>query len=107
MKKILLTLIGVAIILCTSSCDDPVTRGRQMYKSYFKKTLKDPESFKVYDEKYTEQDKYTVKWKLDYGAKNSLGGMVRKSIEFETFYGSQGLGRLFINGESFSYQELK
>lgn len=108
MKKILFTLIGVIIILCASSCDDSVSRGRQMYKAYFQKTLKDPKSFKVYSEKYIEKDKEgNVKWELDYGAKNSFGGMVRESIEFSTFYGGQGIGRLFINGESYDYQELK
>lgn len=42
------------------SCDDPITRGRQMYKSYFKKTLKDPDSFKVYSEKYIDDKEGTV-----------------------------------------------
>lgn len=108
MKKILFALIGVTIILCASSCDDPISRGRQMYKAYFQKTLKDPDSFKVYNEKYTKEDKEgNIKWELDYGAKNSLGGMVRESIVFSTFYGGQGIGRLFINGESYDYQELK
>ena len=107
MKKILFVLMGTTLLLFMNSCDDPVTRGRQMYKSYFQKTLKDPDSFKVYNEKYTEDKNGTVEWKLDYGAKNSLGGMVRESVEFSTFYGGQGIGRLFINGESLSYQELK
>lgn len=106
MKKIMvLSMILFALLL--TSCDDPVTRGRQMYKSYFKKILKDPDSFKVYSEKHTDDKEGTVKWELDYGAKNSLGGMVRENVEFSTFYGGQGIGRLFINGDSFSYQELK
>lgn len=32
--------------------------------------------------------------------------MVRENVEFSTFYGGQGIGHLFINGDSFSYQEL-
>lgn len=108
MKMILSTIIGITALFCMSSCDDPVTRGRQMYESYFEKTLKDPESFKVYSEKYKESTpKGSIEWELDYGAKNPLGGMVRETVKFSTFYGGQGIGRIFINGESYDYQELK
>lgn len=105
MKKILFIF---AMIITLTGCDSPTYRGRQMYKSYFKKTLKDPESFKVYSEKYTEEDVgKTIIWTIDYGARNSYGGMVRKTETIKTFYGGQGIGSLFINGEHYSYRELK
>ena len=53
MKKILFTIIGLSALFCMSSCDEAVYKGRKVYKAYFDYTLKDPESFKVYSEKYT------------------------------------------------------
>lgn len=108
--KNLALIIGVLVIMGITiiSCDSPVVRGRQMYESYFEKTLKDPESFKVYSEKYKEgAPEGAIDWELDYGAKNSLGGMERENIKFSTFYGGQGIGHIFINGEWYDYQELK
>ena len=72
MKKILFTIIGLSALFCMSSCDEAVYKGRKVYKAYFDYTLKDPESFKVYSEKYTKDGDFTVNWELDYGAKNSL-----------------------------------
>ena len=71
MKKILFTIIGLSALFCMSSCDEAVYKGRKVYKAYFDYTLKDPESFKVYSEKYTKDGDFTVNWELDYGAKNS------------------------------------
>ena len=82
MKKILFTIIGLSALFCMSSCDEAVYKGRKVYKAYFDYTLKDPESFKVYSEKYTKDGDFTVNWELDYGAKNSLGGMVREKATF-------------------------
>ncbi len=84
MKKILFTIIGLSALFCMSSCDEAVYKGRKVYKAYFDYTLKDPESFKVYSEKYTKDGDFTVNWELDYGAKNSLGGMVREKATFTT-----------------------
>lgn len=84
MKKILFTIIGLSALFCMSSCDEAVYKGRKVYKAYFDYTLKDPESFKVYSEKYTKDGDFTVNWELDYGSKNSLGGMVREKATFTT-----------------------
>ena len=69
-----------------SSCEpSQVRKGRKLYKAYFNYTLKDPNSLVIYSERYTlGNDKYEVKWDIDYGAKNSYGGMVRSSIKFTT-----------------------
>ena len=82
MKKLLLLLIFPLLIACEPSSVDV---GREAYEKYFKSTLKDPESFKVYSEKYeVAPDGYKIKWKIDYGAKNGFGGMVREKAEFYT-----------------------
>lgn len=99
MKKIALLFILALLLL---SCENKhVSEGRNMYKMYFEKYLKDPSSFKVYDEKYT-LDGVSVHWKLDYGAKNGFGAMDREQVEFET-----SLGYLFIDGKSYRKEELE
>lgn len=79
--KLFLLLVGIFII---TSCEDSVSQGRKLWKMYYHHILNDPESFKIYDEKYTRDGDYSVNWTLDYGAKNSLGGMVRKTDTFST-----------------------
>lgn len=66
-------------------------KGRRAYEEYFEKHLTDPESFKVYNEKYTKEGG-CITWELDFGARNPMGGMVRKSITFTTIN-----GELFLN----------
>ncbi|MEL5895873.1 hypothetical protein AAE250_20550 [Bacteroides sp. GD17] len=84
MKKFLFILVAILPIMLFTACDKAVSEGRTTYKAYFNHILKDPDSFKIYSEKYTKDGEYTVNWELDYGAKNSLGGMVREQISFET-----------------------
>lgn len=80
-NRILLALMA-AFLLC--SCDSSeIRQGRKAYQAYFKKYLKDPESFKVYKEEYKETDK-GIEWTLDYGAKNSYGAMNRETVHFST-----------------------
>ena len=81
MRKILLLL---AIITLTSCEDIAVSNGRKTYQKYYRDVLKDPESFTVYSEEYKKIDDATVSWTLDYGAKNSFGGMVREKVKFKT-----------------------
>lgn len=82
MKKLLLSLL-VALTFC--ACEpQSVTDGRNVWKKYFHKVLTDPESLKIYEEKYVEIDDHTVQWTLDYGAKNGFGAMVRKTVTFKT-----------------------
>lgn len=82
MKKLLLSLFA---ILALASCgDEAVQSGRKAYQEHFREVLKDPESFTVYSESYTKENKYTVCWTLDYGARNSFGGMVRETVKFKT-----------------------
>lgn len=84
MRKIALTLLA-ALALC--ACQPrSVTDGKRAWTKYFNKVLKDPESFKVYDEKYEELNENTVRWTLDYGAKNSFGAMTRRTVTFTTTY---------------------
>ncbi len=97
MKKIL--LLAFILILC--SCENRYVRdGRSMYKAYFDKVLKDPSSLKIYNESYTV-DGISVKWTIDYGAKNSFGAMNRKTIEFET-----NPSMLEVNGDFYTREEL-
>ena len=81
-------MLFLLIPLFFCSCEPEAVRdGRKIYKSYFKYILKDPSSLVVYHEEYTllEEDG-KVKWEINYGAKNSYGGMVRNTIEFTTYY---------------------
>lgn len=99
MKKIALLFL-LALPLC--GCENKyVSDGRNMYEMYFDKFLKDPSSFKVYSEEYTI-DGASVKWRLDYGAKNSFGSMEREQAEFET-----SPGYIFIDGNSYRKEDLK
>lgn len=82
MKKFVLLCLSLLILSCEPSA---VREGRVAYKKYFKETLIDPESFKVYNEKY-EIDTSGVKviWTIDYGTKNRIGAMTRKEITLTT-----------------------
>ena len=86
MKKILLLMMAI-LLVSLSSCDESVSNGRRIYKAYFKHILKDPDSFTVYDEKYT---------------KNSYGGMVREQVSFTTIGNS-----IFIDGTSYDVRDFK
>lgn len=78
------------VMACTLCACEPsaVKQGRDLYKMYFHKVLKDPSSLVIYDEKYEMDGKYSVKWTLDVGAKNSYGGMVRKTYNISTVGGN-------------------
>lgn len=99
MKKVILLFI---LALPLFSCENRyVSEGRTLYEMYFEKYLKDPSSFKVYDEKYTI-DGATVHWTLDYGAKNGFGAMDREQVEFETIS-----DYIFIDGKSYRKEDLE
>lgn len=100
MKKFIFLFLSSLFLL---SCEDSaVSSGRKLYEMYFEKTLKDPDSFKIYSEKYTKDGEFTVEWELDYGAKNSFGAMVRETIEFTTTPNF-----ILINGKSYKKSELQ
>ena len=71
MKKILLLMMAI-LLVSLSSCDESVSNGRRIYKAYFKHILKDPDSFTVYDEKYTKDGEYTVNWVWRNGKRASF-----------------------------------
>ena len=80
---------------------ESVLKGRNVYKAYFKKNLKDPESFVVYSEKYKENGA-EVEWEVDYGAKNEYGGMNRKTLRFSTIGNT-----IWVDGWSYDLKDLK
>ena len=43
-----------------------------------------------------------MNWELDYGAKNSYGGMVREQVSFTTIGNS-----IFIDGTSYDVRDFK
>lgn len=101
MKKILL-LISLAFIFL--SCEDSSVRdGRKLYKMYFDKTLKNPKSLVVYDEKYTKNGDLEVNWVLDVGAENSFGGMVRSTHNITTLSDRY----IEVDGEAYKPEDLK
>lgn len=82
MKRLLLILLAPVMLM---SCQPAaVSHGRNTYKRYFSKVLKDPESFMVYDESVEPIDDHSACWTLDYGAKNSYGAMERRTVTFKT-----------------------
>jgi hypothetical protein len=82
MKNIIIFLFTAFLL---SSCESSsVSNGRKLYKAYFKEILKDPNSFTVYNESFVKNGSIEVEWNIDYGARNSLGGMVRESVTFKT-----------------------
>lgn len=82
MKRIIFSLLA-ALLLCACQ-PQSVTDGKRAWTKFFKKALKDPDSFKVYEERYEEINDHTVQWTLDYGAKNSYGAMERRTVTFKT-----------------------
>lgn len=86
-KSVFIMFVCLFVVSILSSCEQTsVKQGRDLYKAYFHKMLKDPNSFVVYDEKYevSPDSKYKVEWTLDYGAKNGWGAMDREVVEFTT-----------------------
>ncbi|TXD47354.1 hypothetical protein [Polaribacter sp. IC073] len=80
--KTLLIVLMTSVFLM--SCDSSsVSSCKREYKSYLKKTLKDPSSLIVYSERITRDDKYHAIIKVDYGAKNSYGAYTRKTSVFQ------------------------
>ncbi|WP_291594291.1 hypothetical protein [Bacteroides sp.] len=95
--------IFITLFLILSCSNEPkhVSEGRKFYELYFNKKLKDPESFKVYDENYKNLGNVIV-WTLDYGARNSLGGMIRETVEIRTYN-----NKLEIDGYEYTKDDLK
>ena len=82
MKRLLLIILtAISLAGCQP---ESVTHGRKTYQRYFKKVLKDPESFKVYEETVEPLNDHSARWTLDYGAKNSYGAMERRTVTFKT-----------------------
>ena len=81
MRKLAFLFIAVLLFACQPTA---VTKGKRTWTKYFNKVLKDPSSFKVYDEHSEVIDDHTVRWTLDYGAKNSYGAMERRTVTFKT-----------------------
>lgn len=101
MKQIIL-LLGILLSLVFQSCDSNIDKGRDVYKAYLKSILKDPNSLVIYNESYSvEDDGHTVKFTVDYGAKNSMGGMERKKENFTTIGEEIYLNGKFYNKDDF------
>lgn len=82
MKKILLLIV---VVTCLIGCESSSIRdGRKAYKEYFKETLKDPESLKIYKEEIIYRGELDAKFKVEIGAKNSYGAYVRETYCFHT-----------------------
>lgn len=85
MKK-LLFLIAFPLLL--TSCEHRgVSMGRKAYKKYYRTILKDPDSFKVYNEEAKPNGDTGAIFIIDYGAKNGYGAYVRKTDSIRTFLG--------------------
>lgn len=77
-------LILMTLCIVSISCENSdVRKGRKLYIEYIKEFLTDPESFKIYEEKILLKKPRNIIFLVDYGAKNSLGGMVRMRKKIE------------------------
>lgn len=104
MKKVSFYLVGLVIAISAISCRfeaKSVTEGRELYKLYFRKTLKDPESLKIYKEEYVNFG-ISILWTIDYGARNSLGGMIRETVKIETY-----TDKVVVDGYEYLVKDLK
>lgn len=99
MKKLFLILITTIAFIGCEFEKAYIKESREMWKAYFKMTLKDPNSLVIYEEKCTDEGYQCVEWEVDYGAKNSFGGMVRKTVKFKT------LGDLLLVGDYETYKK--
>ena len=72
MKKLILLFTVLLFAACGNKYEKAI-------QEHYKSVLKDPESFQVHSIELhsTEDDGLTKLYKLDYGAKNGFGGMVR------------------------------
>lgn len=85
MKKTLIYLTTIFILVslsCTTKTDP-----KEPVRDYLKTVLNDPESLVIYGIKTIKDDGNTVIVEVDYGAKNILGGMIRKNDLFYIFNG--------------------
>ena len=83
-RAVIIILSSLLLAACEPAS---VTSGRRTYELYFRKVLKDPDSFKVYDEMVEPIDDHSAMWTIDYGARNGYGGMVRRTVTFKTTAG--------------------
>ena len=105
MRKAL--LIFATTLFLTSCGREPknVSEGRELYQLYFQKILRDPESLKIYGEKYeVDADGIKVSWTIDYGAKNGYGAMDRATKEFMTIGDMLFVGDHHISKETLQEQ---
>jgi len=101
MRKALLILFATVAMAACNNEPKAVSDGRELYKLYFQKTLRDPESLKIYNEKYEVDGKgIEVSWTIDYGAKNGYGAMDRATKEFTTIGDMLFVDNHYISKES-------
>lgn len=95
-------IVFLMLSLFFVSCEDSaISNGRKMWKAYLNKYLKDPASLVIHKEEM-KQDGYKVEWEIDYGAKNSFGGMKRELLKCTTFP-----DMMFVEGgDTYTKEEL-
>lgn len=103
MRKAILFLMTTVFLTACNKEPKCVSEGRELYQLYFQKTLRDPESLKIYSEKYEVDEKgIEVSWTIDYGAKNGFGAMDRATKELMTIG-----DMLFIDNHYISKERLQ
>lgn len=93
MKRWVISLL-LGLLVFTSCETMQVNKHRKLYEKHLKERLKDPESFVVYNETYTNFGSF-IDWEVDYGAKNSFGGNVRTTVKLSTYEN----GSVYIKSE--------
>lgn len=85
MKKFVPIILLVFFLFI--SCEPKLVKeGREVYREYLSKNLKDPNSLKIYNESYylpNGKDGIISEFTVDYGATNSYGAMVRDELKFK------------------------
>ena len=80
MRCILIPILLISLLGCEEQQKEK--KAKAYLHDHIKKTLRDPASFKVYDEKVEMDGRYTYILTIDYGAKNGYGGMERRTEKF-------------------------
>lgn len=79
------SFIKIFVIVTTivlSACNHKEKSAKAAVHNYIKKTLRDPNSFEVYNETAEKQNKHTYLITVDYGAKNGFGGIERTKEKY-------------------------
>jgi hypothetical protein len=95
MRRVLLfAFVSLLCVGCVSVDKKREKDARKVCVEFLESTLNDPKSLIIHNEKVVQNNYAVVEFVVDYGAKNRLGGMVRKTSTFEVMPNNPELLRI-------------